>query len=407
MTNCENYERLLIKYECGEADETELSEMAEHEKHCEDCAAKRKASDDVLQRLIDLRSDVPEIPLDFHDKWMKKISSERKSMIVKWARIAGAIAACLLVFAVVINLRGQLKHKMQAMQAYEFDDAFEEVSYAAPYAASGATYNSYASSSTSYDAMVDSESGLFLSARSSSSTEEAASVSEETIERLIIRTASLDIATTTFDDSLNMLTNLCEQNQGWVSESSISTGNNGLKRANITMRIPSQNLNTFLNGTAEIGRITSRNETAEDVTESYADTKSRLNTQKLLLERLQSLVGTANELEDLLKLERQIADTQYNIDSLTSSLLHTDRQVRDSAVSITLREEKPKEVVVTKNISFAERIAAAFSMGMEAFINWLQDLVLTVMAALPFLALTAVAALVIWRVIHHIRHRKH
>ena len=112
----------------------------------------------------------------------------------------------------------------------------------------------------------------------------------------------------------------------------------GLRTAYLTLRIPQSALDAYIAGTEGLGRITSRSESAQDVTESYQDTAARLETQKALLARLQALITESADLSDLLELESQIADTQYQIDRLQASLNSTDRQVSYSTVNITLKD---------------------------------------------------------------------
>ena len=81
-----------------------------------------------------------------------------------------------------------------------------------------------------------------------------------------------------------------------------------------------EKLDELLAGAEGYGRVISRTETAEDVTESYQDTAARLATQQAKMERLQALMNDTASLSDLLELESAIADTQYTIDSLQSRL---------------------------------------------------------------------------------------
>ena len=205
---------------------------------------------------------------------------------------------------------------------------------------------------------------------------------EDTTEYRLLSTEG--ISTAEFDKSLSLIHQMCKENGGWISSSSVVSKSGGMS-ASMTLRIPSDKLDTFLGRTGELGRIIRQDESAEDRTDSYRDTQSRLKTQKMLLERLQNLVTTSEKLEDLLQLERQIAEIQYNIDSLTSSLKSTDQQVNFSKVDISLKEEKKKEVVETREITFGERLSAALELGLSSFSESLQNMVLILAALLPYL----------------------
>ena len=59
----------------------------------------------------------------------------------------------------------------------------------------------------------------------------------------------------------------------------------------------------------------------------------RLKTQQDKMTRLLELIKQATDVSDLLEIESEVADTQYEIDSLQSSLLTIDRDVDKSAVN--------------------------------------------------------------------------
>lgn len=217
-------------------------------------------------------------------------------------------------------------------------------------------------------------------------------------EKKIIRTASMTIATQTFEDSLSALKTACEGQGGWIESSSENVNSHtGLRTAYLTLRVPQTGLDAYLAGTEDLGRITARSESAQDVTESYQDNAARLETQKALMARLQALITESGDLTDLLALETQIAETQYEIDRLQSALNSTDRQVTYSTVNVTLKEEKTVELTDT-SVSFWDRIKSALATGFNALESFLADMVVFLVAALPFI-LIVIAAWIIVRII--------
>ena len=90
-------------------------------------------------------------------------------------------------------------------------------------------------------------------------------------------------------------------------------------------------------------------------------------------------------MSDLLALETQLADTQYNIEQLESTLADTDQQVNDATVRVTLNEEAQPDLR-DETVSLGDRIKGALSTGWRAFVSFLQDCVVFLTAALPFIA---------------------
>jgi len=220
----------------------------------------------------------------------------------------------------------------------------------------------------------------------------AAAKTASTAQTKLIRTASMSISTQSFQESLDTLKTLCQEQGGWIESASESTGAGGLRTAYLTLRIPAESLDAYLEGSVSAGRITRRSESVQDVTESYQDTAAQLATQQALMARLQALVTDAASLSDLLELESQIADTQYTIDRLQSSLNATDRQVDYSTVDVTLREESPATDIIDTEKTLWERLQAAVVSGVEAFGNFVENVFVYAAAALPFIGVV----LVIW-----------
>lgn len=275
--------------------------------------------------------------------------------------------------------------------AYHADDA-------ASYNMKLAAYEAAEEESAVYD------DGVMLTSMARGASYDAAPVPEPA-EKKVIRNASLTIQTQSYEGSLASLRALCEAEGGWVEYSRESVNSaTGLRTASLTLRVPQEALDGYLAGTAELGRITNRSESAEDVTASYQDTRARLDTQIALMERLQALMDEAGDLSDLLALESQIADTQYMIDALQSSLSSTDRQVDYSTVVVTLKEETTVELT-DDTVTLGERIRSAVRVGWEAFTGFLGDMAVFVVAALPFIAVVAVVVIA-FVVIRKIRRRK-
>ena len=365
---------------------------------------KEQQHDDVLLReLKELRDDVPPMPEGFHEAWMQRIEEDDPMMREKeernrtnqpnrWNSLKRWVAAAA---AVVFVVGGTLLTRDDLLSSKPASSAAQNGSARSPRMETYSGDMIYGS----YDEVADYDSGAgyntsnLMMAKGASVTEDAAAR-----ESKIIRTASLNIATKQYDESLALLKRLCEEAGGWVSWTSENTSGTGLRSANLTLRIPSDKLDSFLEGTGGVGRVTYRSETADDVTDSYYDTATRLATQQALMNRLQTLVTDAASLSDLLALESQIADTQYEIDRLTGSLQSTDKQVDYATVDISLREERAAEDLTNDEMSFGERLLSALQVGLKAFAGFIGDAVVFLMAALPFLAVVIVVVIV-WKVV--------
>lgn len=346
--------------------------------------------DFLLEELAALNEEVPPMPEDFHQGWIKKVekdmaNKQKKPMTTVVTRILSAAAA--LVFVVGGSLMAQ-----RSLDLSGGGEQNTAVQFARSTSMGSAAYDSYDSGAG--DMVSYGKNNVMLT--SDMAVEESGPAAAE---KKIIRTASMTIATQEWETSFDALKALCTDMGGWIASASENTASSGLRTAYLTLRVPSERLDEFLESSSGAGRVTRRDESATDVTESYQDTQARLNTQQALMARLQALVTEAASLSDLLALEAQIADTQYMVDSLQSSLNATDRQVDYAAVDITLKEEKPS-AVTEEDISLMERLGLALEAGFEAFGDFLEGAAIFIVTALPF----AGVALLVWFVVRWICH---
>ncbi len=344
--------------------------------------------DALRQQLKVLEDDVPPMPEGLHQRWMHAVEEEPMDKITpgkkssQWRRILAVAAAAVFViggaiWAKDVNL-GQNQGRLVLMQEdSDTADTYE-------YSSNANLLMSTGSGGARTSLYTTSEENSF-------GGDDTADAQQET---KIIRTVSLTLGTTAFDDTLSTIKQACINAGGRVEYAS-EYGSTSQRSASLTLRIPSEQLDTFLEGTNGWGRVIRRSETSEDVTESYYDTKGRLETQQALMARLKELTEKAESLEDILKLESQMADTQYQIDRLTGILQNTDNQVAYATVNLSVQEEKAADTAQNTEESLLSRMGSAMKVGADAFVGFLSDALVFLVYALPFLAVVGVAVIVV------------
>ncbi len=360
---------------------------------------------DALSGLTD---EVPPMPEDLHAAWMQKVEEDMEEKRTSRTRNQRGFTRFLSMAAALLFIVGGTFLTRDSLGSDSLSNASvadePQVAYAVADtdAAAGIPETGYVYTTM---ASAGSSNGVVVSGTRSRSAEVPEAPEAAVTEKKIIRTASLTIRTQSYETSLSNLLTLCEGVGGWTESSSESTSTRtGLRTIHLTLRIPQSSLDGFLVGTADCGRITSRSETATDVTASYQDTQTRLDTQLALMERLQALIPESASLADLLALESQIADTQYMIDTLTTQLAATDRQVAYSTVTISLYEETAP-AITDGTVSLGQRLLSALRTGLDALLDFLQDMIVFLVAALPFIGIVAVFALAFF-IAHRIRRNR-
>lgn len=188
--------------------------------------------------------------------------------------------------------------------------------------------------------------------------------------------ANLELESTEFDTATRDIETLVEQLGGYLEEQSVRSYSSGYRYANYTVRIPADRFKSFLDQMGSLCHTVYRTQSAENITEQYYDTESRLQTAQIKLERLQDLLAKADSMADIITLESAISDTEYQIESLSGTLRHYDALTGFSTVTIDLKEVYRLTEVDDAPQTFLQRFASAFRSGLAAFGETLENLVL-------------------------------
>ena len=116
----------------------------------------------------------------------------------------------------------------------------------------------------------------------------------------IIRSASFTVKTADYDADLQKIQDLAADMGGRVEYLTTSgdASSGQTRSASLILCIPARRLDEFLTGAQGVGTITGMTQQMEDVSDSYYDTQTRLNTQRAKLERLQAMMSAAEEGEN-------------------------------------------------------------------------------------------------------------
>lgn len=163
--------------------------------------------------------------------------------------------------------------------------------------------------------------------------------------RKIIRTFQYNITSPQFDADLAAILASTTAAGGWVQSSTVQgtppeTYTDRGREAYISLAIPSDKVDGFVAGLEQIGQVTYRNTTSDDVSDRYMDLESRIAVLRVQQERLKSLLTESAKLEEILALETEIARVTLEIERLTTDLNALASLVDYSTVTVSLSEER-------------------------------------------------------------------
>ncbi len=225
--------------------------------------------------------------------------------------------------------------------------------------------------------------------------------------RKLIRTIYLSLQTTDFDSVLSDLSAKTTELGGYIESSSVS-GNNyyyqSTRYASYTIRIPSDQLDQFVTVVSDLGNVTQKNESVDDVTLQYVDVESRKKALETEQERLLELLSQAENMEDLLVIESKLSDVRYELENYGSQLRMLDNQIDYSTVNVDVDEVE--RVTDTGEKSFFGEIKDRFGNSLYTVGRDIRGFIIVVLGSLPILIVWAVIIVIVVLAVKKIRKRR-
>ena len=231
--------------------------------------------------------------------------------------------------------------------------------------------------------------------------QEVSSAGADLAERGVkmVYTASIEMQTLEFDQAAQDIASLVESMGGYFEQKNFSNYSSSYRHASYTVCVPAEQFTDFCTQVGTLCHVTWQSDTAENISERYHDTQSRLETAQIKLERLQELLSKADNMADIITIESAISDTEYEIESLSGTLRHYDALVDYATVSLTLSETYKLDENEGAPLTFGARIARAFTNGLRDTGVFLEDLAIGIANNLVFLAVLAALAVVVVRAV--------
>jgi len=224
----------------------------------------------------------------------------------------------------------------------------------------------------------------------------------------IIYTATATVETLRFDQTMEDVNALVARFGGFLESSSVEGKSysseyyerSGYRTAQFTIRVPSSNYAAMKDSLSELGYVTDLNTSAQNITATYMDVESRLNTYEVEEERLLVMLEKAETVEDMITIETRLSEVRYQIESLTSTLRYYQTQVDYSTLYLTVSEVN--EIVEDDPIpmTYGEELYQAAKDGLRYAVDtvkWIGKAVVLLFPILIVPAAIVVAVVIIVR----------
>src|SRR5215211_129636 len=179
----------------------------------------------------------------------------------------------------------------------------------------------------------------------------------EVLNRKLIRNANVELEIVSFEDALQKVTVLANEERGYVATTSSQKQANGKLRGQVIVKVLPDNLDRFLQKIRGLGELKNQSLGTEDVTKAYLDTDARLKNARVMEQRLIEMLKTkTGKVSDLLQVEKELGRVREEIEKMQGELKYWDSQVQFATVTISLAEkdmEKPAAFLLKERAQLA------------------------------------------------------
>lgn len=231
------------------------------------------------------------------------------------------------------------------------------------------------------------------------------SVANQTVpeQRLIIRSANMDIVVTDTEEALGRLTQMAEENGGWVVNSNVFQYSETAKTGNITIRVPAEGFQSALDAISAMAvEVNGLSTSGQDVTEEFVDLSARLANLEATADRVRAFLDDTETVEEALAVNAELSRLESDIEAFKGRIQFLSQSAAFSTITVNLT---PDELAQPIEVGRWQPTGVARE-AVEALVNALQGLgtfaIWLVIYVLPVGLLVGVP---LWLVVRFIRRR--
>ena len=163
-------------------------------------------------------------------------------------------------------------------------------------------------------------------------------------QRQLIRTGDIELRVNDTEAAGESVREIAAERDGFVAASNREVNerhNETWRTERIVIRVPGESFDGAVAEVEALGEVRSSETRTEDVTDQLVDLEARLENLRAERDRLRGLYEQANETDDVLAVQQELADVQEEIERLEAKKASLERDVAYSTITVRLTEEPP------------------------------------------------------------------
>lgn len=221
-----------------------------------------------------------------------------------------------------------------------------------------------------------------------------------------IRTVNLSLELKSIEKVQKQIREQVKTEGGYIEseEFNAKTGYGDSDYLHLSLRIPKDKVDHFLEFLSGEGKILSKSEFLEDVRLQYHDAENHIKALEKEQERVLALMDKAENVDQLIALESRLTDIRYQLEYYHTEINDYDNKVDYSTVNLDLLE-RGSESLGEGQYSFSERVRDGFVQNIHGILYFFMNAVFFILVYMPQIILGVGFAfvLILW---HKMRKKK-
>ena len=146
----------------------------------------------------------------------------------------------------------------------------------------------------------------------------------------LIKNGFINLSIDSLEDFETKVQNYAALYNGYITNTFMSENSYSAE-----IKVPGKNFENAMNNAGTLGDIKSRSQNANDVTDEYYDLESRINSKKILRDKLESYLKKAETVKDLMSIEKELNMVISDLEAMEGRMKRLSYEVDYSTINIS------------------------------------------------------------------------
>lgn len=201
----------------------------------------------------------------------------------------------------------------------------------------------------------------------------------------VLSTYKMEAETKDVDSSLELITKRVHDLNGYISKKNIDKKTTAYTTADISIRVPRDNLKDLVSFIEEELSINSESFISADITEKYSSVESKLEILEEKEKRLRELYKETKDVSKIIEIDDKITEVEEEKNEIIRKKDKMDRGIIFSKLDITMEEVKRYSDKERENESFSSEVGNALSDTGSILSKTFTEIISIIIRAIPFL----------------------